>query len=133
MSTHPAVTNGSAEAMGGPDVCKVPPAPPTPTPFPNKASASDAQASTCSDKVWIVKKRTCTLKTVISRSSRNAGTLKGLKSSTLGGEVKFKSGSDKVRVEGEKIVHLTSSTSHNGGNAPAGKVVKASQDKVLVS
>src|SRR5262245_15888603 len=130
---NPAVTNGSADALANPDVCKVPPTPPTPTPFPNKATASDADTSTCSEKVWMVKKRACTLKTVISRSSRNAGTLKGLKSSTLGGEVKFKSGSDKVRVEGEKVVHLTSSTSHNGGNAPAGQVIKASQEKVLVS
>jgi hypothetical protein len=51
------------------------------------------------------------------------------------GEVSFKKGSTKVKVEGQPCIHLTSVTAHNGVNAnvPAGLVVTPSQVKVIVS
>jgi hypothetical protein len=55
-------------------------------------------------------------------------------SSKFKGEVKYKKGSTKVKVEGEDIVFLTSMTGHNGSNAnmPSGVQVAPSQTKVII-
>jgi hypothetical protein len=64
-----------------------------------------------------------------------AGTLGGLVSGMNMGEVQFKQGSTKVKVEGQPCIHLTSMTSHNGTNAnmPAGTQIAPSQTKVIVA
>jgi leucyl aminopeptidase (aminopeptidase T) len=50
-------------------------------------------------------------------------------------KVTFKTGSSKVKVEGQPCVHLTSMTSHNGVNAnmPSGQVIAPSQVNVIIS
>jgi hypothetical protein len=81
-------------------------------------------------------KKGCTTKTEISMSSGDeAGSAGGgVVSNSIKGTVTFKKGSSKVKLEGEKAVHLTSMTGHNGSNAnmPSGVQVAPSQTKVKV-
>ena len=124
--------------MAMPDVCKVPapPAPPVPTPFPNIAMLNQADGGTCSSRVRIANKKVCTVQTEISRTSGDeAGTLKGVVSSSNMDKAVFRSGVSKVQVEGKDIaVHLRP-TAHNGSNAnaPGGTHVAPSQTSVIVS
>ena len=88
-------------------------------------------------KVKILGKETCTTKTEISMSSGDeAGTAGGgMVSSKIKGPALSKKGSDKVKVEGAPIVHLTSMVALNGGsnaNTPPGNQVAPSQTKVTV-
>jgi len=133
----PASTNGGGVCNAFPDVCKVPapPAPPIPTPFPNIGQCSQADGSTCSDKVKILNKKTFTKKTELSRSSGDeAGTLKGMVSSTNMDKVKRSKGHPCVKVEGADITTATDPTGHNGSNAnaPPGLQSAPSQTKVIV-
>ncbi len=132
----PATTNGGGVCNSFPDVCKVPapPAPPIPTPFPNIGQCSSASGSTCSSKVKILNKKTCTKKTEISRSQGDeAGTLKGMISSTNMDKVKRSMSFSKVKVEGAEIVTVLKMTGHNGSNsnAPPGSQLAPSQTKVI--
>jgi hypothetical protein len=133
----PAATNGGGQAFAFPDVCKVPapPAPPIPTPFPNIGMLTQCKGSSCSSKVKIVNKKTVTVKSEIARTSGDeAGTLKGLVSSTNMDKAAFKQGVSKVKVEGDDIVNHLKPTGHNGSNAnaPPGTHVAPSQSKVIV-
>lgn len=132
----PATTNGGGVCNSFPDVCKVPapPAPPIPTPFPNIGQCAQAKGSTCSKKVKISNKKTCTKKTEISRSMGDeAGTLKGLISNTNMDKVKRSMAYSKVKVEGAPIVTVMKMTGHNGSNsnAPPGSQLAPSQTKVI--
>lgn len=134
----PASTNGGGQCFGFPDVCKTPsPGGPIPIPYPNIAMCTQAKGSSCSKKVKILNKKTCTIKTEISMSSGdeagNAGG--GVISSKFKGPAKYKKGSSKVKVEGSAIVHLMSMVGMNGGsnpNYPVGMQVAPSQTKVIV-
>jgi len=130
----PASCKAGGTCFGFPDVCKVPapPAPPIPTPFPNTGQVM--QASKTSKKVKITNKEAVTTKSHIPRSMGDeAGTLKGMVSSTNMDKITFKKGSSKVKVEGTPLCHLTSMTAHNGSNAnfPPGAQIAPSQTKVL--
>jgi len=134
----PASSNGGGMCtLPGPlDVCKVPapPAPPIPTPFPNIAQVSQAKGSTCSSKVKILNKKTCTKKTEISRSQGDeVGTLKGMVSSVNMDKCLRKMSYSKITVEGAEIVTVMKMTGHNGSNAnaPPGQQVAPSQTKVI--
>lgn len=120
-----------------PDVCKVPapPAPPVPTPFPNIAQCAQADGDTCTKKVKIMNKAVLHKNSEIPRSSGDeAGTLKGLVSSTNMDKVKYRQGVDKVKVEGNPVVTSLKPTAHNGSNAnaPPGVQTTPSQTKVIV-
>ncbi len=134
----PASTNGGGQAMAMPDVCKVPapPAPPVPTPFPNIAMLNQADGSTCSDRVRIGGRKTCTVQTEIARTSGDeAGTLFGVVSNKNMDKAVFRQGVSRVSVEGHDIVVHLKPTAHNGSNAnaPTGTQVAPSQTTVLVS
>lgn len=124
--------------MAMPDVCQVPapPGPPVPTPFPNVAMLNQASSSTCSDRVRIGNRKTCTVRTEVPRTSGDeAGTAKGVMSGTQMDKMVFRQGVPRVQVEGHDIaVHLRP-TAHNGSNAnaPAGTQVSPSQTTVIVS
>ena len=123
--------------MGMPDVCKTPAPPPVgqiPIPYPNMGMLM--QATGTSTKVKFVNKEVVTTKSKIPKSMGDeAGTIGGMVSGMNMGEVQFKKGSSKVKIEGQPCVHLTSITSHNGSNAnaPAGTQVVPSQTKVIIS
>lgn len=124
--------------MAMPDVCKVPapPAPPVPTPFPNIAMLNQADGSTCSDRVRILNRKACTVRTEVSRTSGDeAGTLKGVVSNSTMGKAVFRQGSARVRVEGAALVTALKPTAHNGSNAnaPAGSQLVPSQTTVIIS
>jgi hypothetical protein len=94
------------------------------------------QAQKTSTKVKFAGKEVVTVKSEISRSSGDeAGVNKGVMSGTNMDKVTFKMGSAKVKIEGQKCVHLTSMTGHNGSNAnmPAGAQIAPSQNKVIIS
>ena len=99
----PATTNGGGQCMAFPDVCKTPapPAPFVPIPYPNIGMCNQAKGSTCSSKVKIMNKKTCTKKTEISKTMGDeAGTLKGLVSGTNMDKCTRKMAYSKVKVEG---------------------------------
>lgn len=135
----PASTKGGGQVMttGPLDVCKTPapPAPvPPPMPYPNIGQVSNAQST--STNVKMVGAKVCTEKSEMSSSSGDeAGVAGGIVSSRNMADVKFKMGSSKVKVEGEKCCHMTSMTGHNGSNAnvPAGAQIAPSQTKVIVA
>src|SRR5262249_53545347 len=120
-----------------PDTCKTPapPAPsPVPIPYPNIGMLN--QADKTSPKVKFVGKEAVTKKSEIPRSSGDeAGVAKGLMSNTNMDKVVFKSGSGKVKVEGQACVHHTATTGQNGSNAnmPSGTQVAPSQTKILIA
>ncbi len=132
----PGATKGGGQCFAVPDTCLTPspPGQPVPVPYPNTGMLNQAQNT--STKVKFVGKEVVTLKSKISRSMGDeAGTAGGVISGMNMGEVSFKKGSSKVKVEGQPCIHLTSMTGHNGvnANAPAGMVVVPSQTKVIVS
>jgi hypothetical protein len=123
--------------MAMPDVCQVPapPGPPVPTPFPNIAMLNQADGSTCSDRVRIGGRKTCTVQTEVSRTSGDeAGTAKGVVSGTNMDKAVFRSGVSSVKVEGHDIVTHLKPTAHNGSNAnaPTGTQLAPSQTTVII-
>jgi len=130
----PASTKGGGTAFAFPDTCNVPAAPsPIPTPFPNTAELM--QASDCTSKVKIVNKPVVHKGSKVPRSMGDeAGTAGGVTSGMNMGEVQFKLGVSKVKVEGNDIVNQLKMTAHNGASAnmPAGSIVAPSQTKVIV-
>jgi len=131
----PAATKAGGQCFAFPDVCKVPapPAPPIPTPFPNIAMPN--QATGFSTKVKIDGQPAIMKGTTIPMSSGDeAGALLGVTSSKIKGDLEYKEGSSKVKVEGKELSQLTSMTAQNGGgnaNIPPGHHVAPSQTKVL--
>lgn len=132
----PASTTGGGQCMVFPDVCKVPapPAPPIPTPFPNIAQCQQAKKTTTNVK--ILNKKVLTKKSEIPRSSGDeAGTLKGIISSTNMDKLKYKKYSGKVKFEGANVVRSLDTTAHNGSNAnaPPGAQIAPSQTKIIIT
>lgn len=127
---------GSVATTGPLDVCKTPapPAPvPPPMPYPNLSQVSNASGTATKSK--FDGSAVVTVKSSMSSSNGdNAGVAGGIVSGRNMADVKFKMGSSKVKVEGEKCCHVGSMTGHNGSNAnvPAGAQVAPSQTKVLV-
>jgi hypothetical protein len=132
----PASTKMSGQTLAFPDVCKTPAAPsPIPVPYPNIGMCMQA-SSGVSKKVKIMNKECILENSKASMSSGDeAGSLGGVVSNKFKGEVVFKKGSSKVKVEGKSICHITSMTGQNGSNAnmPAGAQIAPSQVKVLVA
>jgi len=132
----PATTNGGGMCTAYPDVCKTPapPSPFAPIPYPNIGQCTQGKGSTLSKKVKIMNKKTFTKKSEISRSQGDeAGTLKGMVSSTNMDKVKRTMAYSKVKCEGAQIVTVMKMTGHNGSNsnAPPGQQVAPSQTKVI--
>ena len=121
--------------MGFPDVCKTPsPAGPVPIPYPSIGMCNQAKKQ--AKKVKIKSKPALTMKSEMSRCSGDeAGTAKGVVSSTNMDKVTYKSGSSKVKIEGKKAVYCGSTTGHNGSNAnmPAGAQIAPSQTMILIA
>ena len=132
----PASTKGGGMAsIPGPlDACKTTtPGGPIPMPYPNLSDVSNA--TDCAEKTKFSGGKVCTTKSSMTRSNGDeVGTIGGIVSNRNMADVKFKMGSSKVIVEGEKCIHVGSMTGHNGSNAnmPAGAQVAPSQTKVLV-
>lgn len=129
-----ATTKAGGKCFVAPNVCKVPsPAGPVPTPMASQASPSTASKTI--KKVLVEKKEVCVETSQMKSSSGDeAGTLKGVVSSTQGGAVQFKGHSSKVYARNKKMVHHLARTSHNGSNAnvPVGSHVTASQSRVMI-
>jgi hypothetical protein len=133
----PASTKMGGQCFAMPDVCKTPsPGGPVPIPYPNIGMPMQANSG-ISTKTKIGGKECILQNTKIPMSSGDeAGTAGGgVVSNKFKGEVVYKKGSGKVKVEGKALCHLTSMTGHNGSNAnmPAGAQIAPSQVKVLVA
>lgn len=132
----PGSSKGGGECLAFPDACltPAPPGPPVPVPYPNVGTVN--QAKKTSSKVKFCKKEAVTVKSEISRTSGDeAGVNKGVLSGTNMDKLTWKKGSSKVKVEGQDVVHLTSTTGQNGSSAnmPAGAQITPSQTKVKVA
>jgi hypothetical protein len=132
----PASTKAGGQAMGNPNVCKVPapPGPPIPTPLPNMIDLTQAQG--VSKKVKFAGAAVITVASKVPRSMGDeAGVAGGVVSGVNMGPGTFKVGVPKVQVEGNAVVVPTKTTGHNGTNAnmPAGMVAVPSQTKVLIN
>ena len=131
----PASTKAGGQCFGMPDVCLTPsPVGPVPVPYQNIGMVN--QAKKTSKKVKFAGKEAITVKSEIARSMGDeAGTNKGIVSGMNMNKVTFKTGSSKVKAQGQSCVHLTSMSAHNGmnANAPAGTQVAPSQNNVLVA
>jgi hypothetical protein len=126
---------GQCVVPGPADVCKTPtPGGPVPMPYPNIAMC--VQANGESSKVKISGAWALTVNSKIPMSSGDEpGTVGGVISNLFKGEVHYKKGSSKVKIQGKAAVHVTSLTGHNGSNAnmPAGLQAVPSQATVLVA
>lgn len=133
----PASTKGGGMCFAFPNVCKTPAAPsPIPIPYPSIGQCSNASGDTCSKKVKILNKAVLHKSSEISSTSGDeAGTLKGLVSSTGGDKAKYKTSASKVLVEGNEIVTHLKMAAQNGSNAnaPPGTQVAPSQTTVIVA
>lgn len=133
----PIATRAGGQALAFPDVCKVPapPAPPVPVPFPNIALLTQADGSTCSERVRIQNQPVVTVESEVPRSMGDElGVGMGVVSGTQMDKVVFRQGAPNCRVEGAAPVTLGDPTAHNGAsaNAPAGNVIAPGQTTVVV-
>jgi hypothetical protein len=130
--------------MGGmcfafPDVCGVPDpvtGSPVPTPFPNTAQCPSALPFTCSMIVKVLNQPVLLSSSVIPNSDGDqAGVYGGVTSGMIAGPVQYRTGSMRVKIEGQMPVTVLHPTGHNGvsANAPAGTQVVPSQFTVLVA
>jgi len=138
VAIFPGATKASGTCVGtAPDVCKTPAPPsPSPVPVPYPNTAQIMQANDTSTKVKFVNMEVVTVKSKIPMSQGDeAGVAGGVASGGNLGEVAFKKGSSKVKIEGQPCVHQMSVTSQNGSNAnvPAGIQAAPSQSKVIVA
>jgi hypothetical protein len=124
---------GQCVVPGPADVCKTPsPAGPVPLPYPNIAMCMQANGE--SSKVKISGAWALTVSSKIPMSTGDEpGVAGGVISSRFKGEVQYKKGSSKVKIQGKAGVHVTALTGHNGSNAnmPAGVQAVPSQVAVL--
>lgn len=146
---YPASTKaGGANVTASPiDVCKMPtPGGPVPVPYANMvdglAAGGDEAAQRTQKKLIddAAQKgygaKSATAAAIAGRSlGDEAGTLKGLVSTKNMGKTSYKTGSSKVKAEGQKVVHHMSPTAHNAGqaNLPPGQQVAPSQTKVIIA
>src|SRR5438105_1673281 len=102
----PASTDGGGQAFAFPDVCKTPapPGPPVPIAYPNLGMLTDS--SETSSKVKICNKKAVHKSSQITRTSGDEpGLAGGVVSGKNLGELKWKQGSSKVKIEGKDAVH----------------------------
>ena len=120
-----------------PNVCKTPAAPsPLPIPYPSIGQCSSANGDTCTQKVKILNKAVLHKSSEISSTNGDqAGTLKGVVSSTTSDKATYKTSVGKVLVEGNEIVTHLKMVAQNGSNAnsPPGTQVAPSQMTVIVA
>jgi hypothetical protein len=127
------MTTEDGQNFAFPDTCKTPAAPsPIVLPYPNIAMCSDGDGS---QNVKIRGKAVLRKGDKIKRSKGDeAGSLKGVVSSTNMGGAVIRTGCPDVKVEKKEVAHLTSMTGQNGNNAniPPGCQIKPSQSDVKV-
>jgi hypothetical protein len=136
----PASCRSGGKCFAFPDVCKTPapPAPFAPVPYPNIAMNNQADSGSCSSKVDIDGAPAIMKGTEVPMSSGDEGGTAGggMVSAKIKGNLQFKKGSSKVKVEGKELCHLTSVTAQNGGsnaNIPPGNQVAPDQIKVQIA
>jgi hypothetical protein len=132
----PASTTMNGQCLGTPDTCKTPaPSGTVPVPYPNIAMCMQA-SSGVSTKVKIMNMSAILMNSKIPMSSGDeAGSIGGVVSNMIKGEVAYKKGSSKIKVEGKAQAYISCTTGHNGSNAnmPAGAQIAPSQTMVMVA
>lgn len=129
------LNNGGAQTTASPDVCKVPtPAGPVPTPFVNMGTTQMADPGGLVKKVLVVNMPAMNQASKIMMTNGNQpGTIGGVVSNKVMGEVQFMNGSTKVMVGGKPAVRVGVMTGQNGAAVNAvGSVIQPSQTKVIV-
>jgi hypothetical protein len=133
----PITTKQGGTGLAMPDVCNTPapPAPPVPMPYPCTIDLTQANPSTCAQKVTAAGGEIVTVNSTITMTSgMEAGSVGGLMSGMITGPARFTMGSNKVMIEGAAAAYQTCPLDGNGTSANSkGVHDQASQDKVLVS
>lgn len=128
-----ALTTGSGQLLGTPDVCKTPAPPPAgtvPVPYPNTAPSSLGMPQATKVLIGGMPGLNRNAKCAPS-SGDEPGALGGVASGIIKGPASFVASSLKVMVQGAPAVRLSDATTHNNNNIP-GFVVAPSQTKVLI-
>lgn len=129
------LNNGGSQCSATPDVCKVPtPGGPVPTPFPNLGTTQLAAPGGLVRKVLVANMPALNLMSKITLTNGDqAGSIGGVVSNRIMGQVQFLQGSSKVMVGGKPALRVGAPTAQNGAPANAvGSVVSPSQVKVMV-
>lgn len=129
------LNNGGAQTSASPDVCKVPtPAGPVPTPFVNLGTTQMADPGGLVNKVLVANMPAMNQASKILMTNGNQpGTVGGVASNKIMGQVQFMNGSTKVMVGGKPAVRVGVMTGQNGAPVNAvGSVVAPSQTKVML-
>jgi hypothetical protein len=133
----PVSTKQGGDCIAFPDTCKTPsPVGTVPVPYPNTAMLMQALPPTCTFKVKIMNQALITKQTTIPATTGDeAGAAGGVVSSMIKGPAQPKTGSLKVKAEGNPVVFQTCVWGQNGtnANAPAGMQATPSQTKVTVT
>lgn len=132
-----AATNEVGTCFAFPDVCQTPAPPspaPVPIPYPNTAETTQANPSTCAEKVSITGAKAVTIKTVIPLSEGDEpGVEMGVVSGMIMGAVGFVTGSSCVFIEGSPAVALGATTRQNGESPNCeGSLISPSQTMVSI-
>jgi hypothetical protein len=135
MPGFPVATLAGGQAFAFPDVCNTPAGPVVvPIPYPNIGMLPTGVSTTTTVLVMNMPALTQGSKLPMSQGDE-AGSVGGVVSGMIMGEVSFLTASSKVSFQGQKVIVLTATTAHNGSsaNAPMGVLVAPSQAKVLAA
>jgi uncharacterized Zn-binding protein involved in type VI secretion len=115
-------SSGQCLTQGPLDVCKTPsPGGPVPLPYPNIGMCSDGDGSS---KVKVKGKNALRKGDTLSKSAGDeAGSIGGVKSSRIKGDVVFKLGDSRIKVEGKEWSHHMALTQQNAGNTVGSNMV----------
>lgn len=129
------LNSGGAQCNATPDVCKVPtPGGPVPTPFPNLGTTQMADPGGLVQKVLVANMPAMNLMSKVTMTNGDqGGSIGGIASNRIMGQVQFLQGSTKVMVGGKPALRVGVPTGQNGAPANSvGTVVSPSQVKVMV-
>ena len=135
MSGMFAATMQGGTCFAFPDTCNTPAGPiVVAIPYPNIGMLALGLGTTVKVLIMYMPAYTAGSKLPMSQGDE-AGSVGGLMSGMIMGEVAFRTQSSKVSFQGQKAVLLTCMSAHNGAsaNAPAGVIVAPSQAVVLVA
>jgi hypothetical protein len=129
-----AATMQGGMCLAFPDTCNTPAGPVVVAiPYPNLGTLALGLGTTVKVLIMYMPVYTAGSKLPMSQGDE-AGSVGGVMSGMIMGEVAFRTQSSKVSMQGQKVVVLTCMSAHNGAsaNAPAGAIIAPSQTVVLV-
>jgi len=135
MPGLPVATLANGQCLGFPDVCNTPAGPVVvPIPYPNMGMCATGVQTTTTVLVMNMPALTQSSQLPMSQGDE-AGSVGGVISGMIMGQIVFRTASSKVSFQGQKVILVTATTAHNGSsaNAPMGVLMSPSQAKVFAA